>query len=155
MNWESCGIGVNKDGVWRSVSALLAYPDIDWEQLQSVWPELGDVRADIREQIEIDALYAGYMDRHEADIKAFRKDENLVLPTDLDYGAVGSLSNEVRQKLEPGPPRNFGGGVPHSRRDPGGCGRPAALHETKRAQIPCCLMFHVKPGKNWSFTISF
>ncbi len=97
---EAHGIGVNKDGTRRNVADLLAYPDIDWEQLQTVWPELGDVEGEIREQIEIDALYAGYMERHEADIRAFRKDEALKLPASLDYSEVGSLSNEVRQKLE-------------------------------------------------------
>ncbi len=97
---EDKGIKVNKDGVRRSVSSLLSYPQITWDQLALIWPELSDVDADIREQIEIDSLYAGYMERHEADIKAFRKDENLVLPKALNYAEIGSLSNEVRQKLE-------------------------------------------------------
>ncbi len=105
---EAYGIGVNKDGIRRDVAALLAYPDIDWEQLQSVWPELGGVEAEIREQIEIDALYAGYMERHDADIRAFRKDEALELPKSLDYAQIGSLSNEVRQKLEQARPVTLG-----------------------------------------------
>jgi len=105
---ESYGIVVNKDGIRRDVSALLAYPDIGWEQLQSVWPELGEIEGPIREQIEIDALYAGYMERHEADIRAFRKDEALALPQNLDYAQVGSLSNEVRQKLEQARPVTLG-----------------------------------------------
>jgi len=97
---EAYGIGVNKDGVRRTVSDLLAYADIDWQQLVPVWEELRAVEADIREQIEIDALYSGYMQRHEADIAAFRKDEALILPENLDYKDIGSLSNEVRSKLE-------------------------------------------------------
>lgn len=105
---EAHGIGVNKDGVRRTVSDLLAYPDIDWEQLQTVWPELGEIGADIREQIECDSLYAGYMERHDADVAAFRKDEALVLPQALDYAAIGSLSNEVRQKLEQARPVTLG-----------------------------------------------
>ena len=55
---------------------------------------------DIVEQLEIDAQYAGYLDRQDADILAFRRDEGRALPADLDYGAVIGLSNEVRQKLE-------------------------------------------------------
>jgi tRNA uridine 5-carboxymethylaminomethyl modification enzyme len=55
---------------------------------------------DIVEQLEIDAQYAGYMDRQEADVLAFRRDESRALPASLDYGAVIGLSNEVRQKLE-------------------------------------------------------
>jgi len=105
---EMHGLGVKKDGVRRSVSDLLAYPDIDWEQVQNVWPELGDVDPAIREQIECDALYANYMGRHEADIEAFRKDEALKLPADLDYGQIGSLSNEVRSKLELAKPQTLG-----------------------------------------------
>jgi tRNA uridine 5-carboxymethylaminomethyl modification enzyme len=53
----------------------------------------------VREQIEIDAAYAGYLDRQAADVAAFRRDEDLVLPADLDYALVGGLSNEVREKL--------------------------------------------------------
>jgi tRNA uridine 5-carboxymethylaminomethyl modification enzyme len=96
---EAYGIGVNKDGIRRNVADLLGYPDIDWEQLQAVWPELEAIPVPIREQIEIDSLYAGYMDRHEADVRAFRKDEALRLPEDLDYETVGSLSTEIKQKL--------------------------------------------------------
>ena len=105
---EAHGLGVKKDGVRRSVSDLLAYPDIDWEQVQNVWPELADIDPVIREQIECDALYANYMERHDADIEAFRKDEALKLPVDLDYSQVGSLSNEVRSKLELARPETLG-----------------------------------------------
>jgi tRNA uridine 5-carboxymethylaminomethyl modification enzyme len=69
------------------------------QRLAAIWPVLGDFRRDIAEQIEIDCRYAAYIDRQQADIEAFRRDEALVLPFDLDYALVGSLSNEVRQKL--------------------------------------------------------
>ena len=105
---EAHGIGVNKDGVRRSVSDLLAYPDIDWEQVESVWPELHVIDPEIREQIECDALYANYMARHEADIAAFRKDEALEIPETLNYADIGSLSNEVRSKLELARPTTLG-----------------------------------------------
>jgi tRNA uridine 5-carboxymethylaminomethyl modification enzyme len=105
---ENYGIGVNKDGVRRSVQALLGYPDIDWDQLSGVWPELKSVRPEIREQVEYDALYAGYMERHDSDVIAFRKDEALELPEDLDYASVGSLSNEIRQKLQQAQPTTLG-----------------------------------------------
>ncbi|MCD8497543.1 MAG: tRNA uridine-5-carboxymethylaminomethyl(34) synthesis enzyme MnmG [Alphaproteobacteria bacterium] len=105
---EKQGINVNKDGVRRNVSDLLAYPHIGWEQLQTIWPALGGVTGAIREQVEIDALYAGYVGRHDADIEAFRKDEALKIPDNLDYKAVGSLSNEVRAKLEQARPATLG-----------------------------------------------
>lgn len=97
---EKVGIAVNKDGIRRSVAALLSNVQVTWESLEAIWPQLQEISPAIREQIEIDSLYAGYMDRHDADIEAFRKDENLKLPEGLDYSSVGSLSNEVRQKLE-------------------------------------------------------
>jgi len=105
---DGAGVHVNKDGKRRSVFDLLRYKDVHWAQLAVIWPELLDVRADIREQIEIDALYAGYMDRHEADIAAFKKDESLILPENLDYAKVGSLSNEIRDKLERARPVTLG-----------------------------------------------
>jgi tRNA uridine 5-carboxymethylaminomethyl modification enzyme len=105
---ESYGIGISKDGVRRSATELLGYPDIDWEQLSRIWPELNMIEAPIREQIENDALYAGYMERHDADVEAFRKDEALVLPAGLDYAQVGSLSTEVRNKLEKARPETLG-----------------------------------------------
>ncbi len=94
------GLSVNQDGVARSVSDLLALPGMTLASLSSIWPELGRFSGAVAEQLEIDARYAGYLDRQEADIKAFRRDEALELPADLDYGAVGSLSNEIRIKLD-------------------------------------------------------
>ncbi|MCC7267520.1 MAG: tRNA uridine-5-carboxymethylaminomethyl(34) synthesis enzyme MnmG [Caulobacteraceae bacterium] len=93
------GLPVKADGVRRDVAALLAYPTIDFAALTRVWPELAHWDADVREQVEIDAAYAGYLDRQAADVAAFRRDEDLALPADLDYAAVGGLSNEVRGKL--------------------------------------------------------
>jgi tRNA uridine 5-carboxymethylaminomethyl modification enzyme len=69
-------------------------------ELCRIWPELSIVEPGIVQQLEIDAQYAGYLDRQDADIIAFRRDESRTLPPDLDYSAVIGLSNEVRQKLE-------------------------------------------------------
>ena len=102
------GLPVSRDGVRRSAADLLRYPGVDWARLVAVWPELSAIPAAVAEQIEIDALYSGYVERQEADIRAFRKDESLVLPAGLDYGAVGGLSNEVRQKLEDARPATLG-----------------------------------------------
>ena len=104
----AAGIAVNKDGVRRSAFDLLAYPQISWDMLAAYWPEMKDVDQDIRAQIVIDAMYSGYMERHDADIEAYRKDENLSLPKGLDYADIGSLSNEIRQKLEHVRPATLG-----------------------------------------------
>ncbi|HVA12492.1 MAG TPA: tRNA uridine-5-carboxymethylaminomethyl(34) synthesis enzyme MnmG [Stellaceae bacterium] len=102
------GLSVNADGVARSAADLLRHPDIPWARVAAIWPELGSVTADIAEQLEIDGRYAGYLDRQEAEIHAFRRDEKLALPYDLDYAAIGSLSTEIRQKLSAARPGNLG-----------------------------------------------
>ena len=102
------GIVINQDGVPRSALDLLAYPEIDWTRLAELWPELAPTAADIAEQLTIDSRYAGYLGRQREDISAYRRDEALGLPDDLDYGAIGSLSNEVRQKLQAHRPATLG-----------------------------------------------
>jgi tRNA uridine 5-carboxymethylaminomethyl modification enzyme len=94
------GIAIRLDGVRRSGLELLAWPGVDMSVLARVWPDLAGLNARISRRLEIDALYAGYLDRQDADILAFRRDEGLCLPEGFDYGAVTGLSTEVRQKLE-------------------------------------------------------
>ncbi|MCR6629486.1 MAG: tRNA uridine-5-carboxymethylaminomethyl(34) synthesis enzyme MnmG [Magnetospirillum sp.] len=101
------GLEVNQDGVVRSAWDLLAYPDIDLMRLAQVWPALGDFTPDVAEQLEIEGTYRGYLSRQEADIRAYRRDEDLALPDGLDYDAIGSLSNEVRQKLKAARPETL------------------------------------------------
>lgn len=106
---ERKGFKVNQDGVKRSAHDLMRYPDITFDALRSLWPEeLAGVDRDIAEQVEIDARYAGYIQRQTADIQAFRRDEALALPKDLDYSKVGSLSNEMQLKLRQHAPDTLG-----------------------------------------------
>ncbi|MGE3248711.1 MAG: tRNA uridine-5-carboxymethylaminomethyl(34) synthesis enzyme MnmG [Hyphomonadaceae bacterium] len=105
---KRAGLKVNQDGQRRTALELLAYPTIAFEDLARIWPELNDLSAQAREQIEIDALYRGYLERQEADVIAFKRDEDLRLPADLDYARVGGLSNEVRQKLSAAKPVTLG-----------------------------------------------
>jgi tRNA uridine 5-carboxymethylaminomethyl modification enzyme len=93
------GFTVNQDGVARTPLDLLALPGVDWAALGNTWPELAALPPAIATQIEIDALYRGYLVRQDADIRTFRQDEGLHLPADLDYAALQALSSEVRQKL--------------------------------------------------------
>jgi len=102
------GIPVSQDGVPRSAADLLGYPNVTIARLAEIWPELADLRADIAEQLEIDGVYRGYLDRQEADIRAFRKDEALALPESLDYAAIGGLSAEIREKLTATRPATLG-----------------------------------------------
>jgi tRNA uridine 5-carboxymethylaminomethyl modification enzyme len=93
------GIAVRQDGVRRNVHELLAFPDVDIATLAAIWPQLRELPAEVAEQLEIDAHYAGYLDRQEADIISFRRDESLIVPSDLDYNSVAGLSTECRLKL--------------------------------------------------------
>jgi tRNA uridine 5-carboxymethylaminomethyl modification enzyme len=102
------GLTVNADGIPRSAAELLAHPGIDMARLAAIWPELGAISPDIAEQLEIDARYAGYLERQARDIAAFRRDEALLLPDALDYAAVGSLSAEIRGKLAAARPATLG-----------------------------------------------
>ena len=92
------GLTIRMDGVRRDGLQLLSLAG--FPELAQIWPELASFTPDVVEQLEIDAQYAGYLDRQDADIIAFRRDEGRALPASLDYGAVIGLSNEVRQKLE-------------------------------------------------------
>ncbi|WP_292084840.1 MULTISPECIES: tRNA uridine-5-carboxymethylaminomethyl(34) synthesis enzyme MnmG [unclassified Brevundimonas] len=93
------GITVNADGQRRSIRDLLSFPNVTLNQFVAVRPEIADWAPAVREQIEIDAVYAGYLDRQVQDAEALRREEGLSLPADLDYAAIGALSNEVREKL--------------------------------------------------------
>jgi tRNA uridine 5-carboxymethylaminomethyl modification enzyme len=105
---REAGLTVNLDGVRRTAAGLLAYPGIDLARLAAIWPELLSFDAATAEQLEIDARYQGYLSRQEADIRAFRRDESLSLPGDLDYDAIRSLSTEVRSKLVAARPASLG-----------------------------------------------
>ncbi|MAU41287.1 MAG: tRNA uridine-5-carboxymethylaminomethyl(34) synthesis enzyme MnmG [Kordiimonas sp.] len=105
---QKYGLKINQDGVMRSAKTLLSYPDISLTDLQRIWPELAALSPAIVTQVETDALYSGYLERQEADIHAFRKDERLILPSTLDYSAVGGLSHELCEKLSQARPATLG-----------------------------------------------
>jgi tRNA uridine 5-carboxymethylaminomethyl modification enzyme len=105
---ELFGIQVNRDGVRRNVLDLLRMPNISWTDMIRVFPELSIFPQQVIDQLEIDAVYSGYMDRQEADISAFKRDENLLLPSNLEYSEIGSLSTEIRVKLQDARPETLG-----------------------------------------------
>ena len=102
------GLKINNDGVRRSVMDLLAYPNIDFDDIARVWPELSALPDYAKDHLETEALYSGYIDRQARDIAAFRRDEGLRLPEDIDYSAIGGISNEVRDKLVATKPATLG-----------------------------------------------
>jgi tRNA uridine 5-carboxymethylaminomethyl modification enzyme len=102
------GFYVAQDGQMRSAARMLGYPETDTMRLAAIWPELTQLSSEIAEQLEIEARYAGYLERQEADIATYRRDEALILPQDLDYGAIGGLSAELQGKLSKTRPETLG-----------------------------------------------
>jgi tRNA uridine 5-carboxymethylaminomethyl modification enzyme len=101
------GLALNRDGHRRSAFELLAFPEIGWAEISSIWPELSAIEPSIAVHLEIDAKYDVYLKRQVADVEAFRRDEGLILG-DIDYRVVPGLSNEARSKLEGARPRTVG-----------------------------------------------
>jgi tRNA uridine 5-carboxymethylaminomethyl modification enzyme len=101
------GLALNKDGQRRSAFELLAYPEVGWDQVRCIWPELSAIDSAIAGHLEIDAKYDVYLKRQTADVDAFRRDEGLVLGN-IDYSLVPGLSNEVRGKLRAARPWTVG-----------------------------------------------
>jgi tRNA uridine 5-carboxymethylaminomethyl modification enzyme len=102
------GIEVNRDGVRRSAFDLLSRAEVEVADISRIWPAFGELEPGIAEQIEIEATYAVYLDRQDADIVSFRKEEARLVPAGLDYAAISGLSSELRQKLELIRPRTIG-----------------------------------------------
>lgn len=102
------GIQVNRDGRRRSARELLGLPDISGEAMRSAFPEMALVPEWVQQALVIEERYGAYVERQAADIAAFRRDEGLVLDEHLDYASIGSLSNEVRERLSTLRPRSLG-----------------------------------------------
>ena len=93
------GLNIRKDGVRRTATDLLAFPDINFSRLIEVWSNLKNIEPYIASQIEIESQYAVYIARQRNDINTYRKDSRLKIPNDIDYSLVGSLSNEAKEVL--------------------------------------------------------
>jgi tRNA uridine 5-carboxymethylaminomethyl modification enzyme len=93
------GLQLNRDGLRRSAYQILSYPDISFEQLAAVWPQLKQYSASVVDRVTADAVYAVYLDRQVAEIQAYRRDQALKVPADLDLDAISGLSNELKAKL--------------------------------------------------------
>ncbi len=122
------GIAIRLDGARRNASELLSLPDVDFSTLATIWPELGGFAPDAIEQLEIDAQYAGYLDRQEADIIAFRRDETLRLPADLDYRRYRRAFHRGAAEAGEYPPGNA---------RPGGADRWRYACRTHAGSCPC------------------
>ena len=102
------GINIAKDGVKRSAMEILSQKSVNMSKIREIWPEIKYVSREIDEQIEIKAHYKGYLKKQDADILAFKRDENLKIPENLDYDQFSGLSNEVKSKFKEIKPKTLG-----------------------------------------------
>jgi len=102
------GIKVAKDGILRSAEEILAQKDANMNKMRSIWPEIKDFGSEVDEQIEINSHYRGYLKKQNADIIAFKRDENLIIPDNIDYDQFSGLSNEVKAKFKEIRPKTMG-----------------------------------------------
>ncbi len=105
---EKHGIKIAKDGILRSADQILAQKGANMNKMREIWTEIKDFGSEIDEQIEINSHYRGYLKKQNADIIAFKRDENLVIPDNIDYDQFSGLSNEVKAKFKEIRPKTMG-----------------------------------------------
>ncbi len=102
------GINIAKDGIFRSADQILSQKDVSMKKIREIWPEIQYFSQEIDNQIEINSHYRGYLKKQNADILAFKKDENLKIPKNIDYDIFSGLSNEVKAKFKQIKPKTLG-----------------------------------------------
>ena len=105
---DKFGVKTKRDGTKRSAFNVMSYDGVSRETITQIWPELQTMPDDVYEAIEIEAKYAGYLKRQQADIDVFQKDEKLKIKEDIDYALIGGLSREMVQKLSKVRPATIG-----------------------------------------------
>ena len=105
---EEFGIKIAKDGVLRSSNEILNQKGVNMRKIREIWSDIPFFNKEIDEQVEINAHYRGYLKKQKADILAFRRDENLIIPDGIDYDGLSGLSNEVKAKFKEIKPKTMG-----------------------------------------------
>ena len=101
-------IKIAKDGIIRKSNEILTQKGVNMKKIREIWPEIPYFDKKIDEQIEINAHYRGYLKKQKADILAFKRDENLVIPENVNYDDLSGLSNEVKAKFKQIKPKTMG-----------------------------------------------
>jgi len=101
-------IKIAKDGIARDANEILNQKDVDMRKIRKIWPEIPAFTKEIDDQIEINAHYSGYLKKQKADILAFKRDENLIIPDKINYDLLNGLSNEVKSKFKQIRPKTMG-----------------------------------------------
>ena len=102
------GVNIAKDGVNRSATQILSQISVNMDKIRQIWPEIQYISREIDEQIEINSHYRGYLKKQKADIIAFKRDENLIIPENLNYDDFSGLSNEIKSKFKKIRPKTMG-----------------------------------------------
>jgi len=105
---EKFGIKIAKDGLYRNPSEILSHENVNMQKIRQIWPEIPYFTKEIDEQIEINGRYSGYLKKQDADILAFKRDENLVIPDNINYEDISGLSIEVKDKFIKIKPKTMG-----------------------------------------------
>ncbi len=105
---EKFGIKIAKDGILRSSNEVLSQKNVNMSKIREIWPEIPYFSKEIDEQVEINAHYRGYLKKQKADILAFKRDENLIIPDKINYDGLSGLSNEVKAKFKEIKPKTMG-----------------------------------------------
>ena len=102
------GVNIAKDGVSRSARQILSQKDVNMNKIREIWPDITYFSKEIDDQLEINAHYRGYLKKQNADILAFKRDENLIIPAHINYDVLSGLSNEVKLKFKQIKPKTMG-----------------------------------------------
>jgi tRNA uridine 5-carboxymethylaminomethyl modification enzyme len=102
------GVNIAKDGVSRNAIQILSQKSVDMLKIREIWPQIKYVSREIDEQLEINSHYRGYLKKQNADILAFKRDENLIIPENINYDYFSGLSNEVKSKFKQIKPKTMG-----------------------------------------------
>ena len=105
---QKFGINIAKDGISRSANQILGQKSVNMSKIREIWPEINYVSREIDEQLEINSHYKGYLKKQKADILAFKRDENLIIPKNINYDNFSGLSNEVKSKFKKIRPKTMG-----------------------------------------------
>ena len=105
---DEFGIKIAKDGVLRSSNEILTQKGVDMNKIREIWIDIPFFSKEIDEQVEINAHYRGYLKKQKADILAFKRDENLIIPDKINYDSLSGLSNEVKAKFKEIKPKTMG-----------------------------------------------
>jgi len=104
---QAHGLALKRDGVRRTGFDLLSYPEIAFERLAAIWPELAAVPPKVAARVTSDAVYSVYLDRQQADIDTYRRDQSITLPEDLELDGIAGLSNELKARLSANRPQTL------------------------------------------------